>query len=579
MGLRGHLRTSWSGGSLYALPSDRSTLWAPGYEGGIPNYTTKYGSTIAAGASTATIQAALNDAGTAAAGDSTGRYVLLDTGTFTTTADLYVPSLVVLRGSGSSSTHLVCSSRATERWMVIFGDSPWVTSGVGGTTNLSADASKGSYSCTVASTAGLSSGMLVLIDELTDDSRVWWHPTGHPVGDGRNWWCRDNRPICQVMEIDSVNGSTVTFSTPFHIDFRTSFTAQLCRYSTPFIEKAGVEDMHVTGAGSDGKDSFAIAFIQASRCWARNVEVDDIRGRGIHLAGSFRCTVRDSYVHDAYEMNNGGFAYAIDLTDGAADCLVENNIIVRWNKMMTGRACGGGNVVGYNYCDDGAGEGGAGFVDPNWVETGLGLSHYAGAQHCLFEGNMAFNADADSTEGGTLTHTFFRNHLVGSRRLSYDSADLVLITALHPPVGMSYSDTNNRRCGGAMVGHQWYTYVGNVMGRSGEDYSGWLTDDRSVGHHLEPAIWHLGTWDQDYSLLDTTVAGTMLRDGNYDYKSNSVVWSGIGEAGGTAATLPDSLYLSGKPSWWGAGTWPWVDPIGATKLYSLPAKDRYDALL
>jgi hypothetical protein len=45
-------------------------------------------------------------------------------------------------------------------------------------------------------------------------------------------------------------------------------------------------------------------------------------------------------------------------------------------------------------------------------------------------------------------------------------------------------------------------------------------------------------------------------------------------------TLPDSLYLPQKPAFFNAGsgyTWPWVDPVGATKLYTLPAKARYDA--
>ena len=41
--------------------------------------------------------------------------------------------------------------------------------------------------------------------------------------------------------------------------------------------------------------------------------------------------------------------------------------------------------------------------------------------------------------------------------------------------------------------------------------------------------------------------------------------------------LPLSLYLSGKPAFFGSYTWPWVDPTGSTQLYILPAKARYDA--
>jgi hypothetical protein len=43
--------------------------------------------------------------------------------------------------------------------------------------------------------------------------------------------------------------------------------------------------------------------------------------------------------------------------------------------------------------------------------------------------------------------------------------------------------------------------------------------------------------------------------------------------------LPNSLYLSGKPGFFNAGsgyTWPWVDPVNGT-TYKLPAKARFDA--
>ena len=42
-------------------------------------------------------------------------------------------------------------------------------------------------------------------------------------------------------------------------------------------------------------------------------------------------------------------------------------------------------------------------------------------------------------------------------------------------------------------------------------------------------------------------------------------------------TLPDSLYLTSKPAFFGNNTWPWVDATGATKLHTLPARARYDA--
>ena len=75
---------------------------------------------------------------------------------------------------------------------------------------------------------------------------------------------------------------------------------------------------------------------------------------------------------------------------------------------------------------------------------------------------------------------------------------------------------------------------------------------------------------------DAQVSATALRHGNFDYVTNTVKWSS------TIAdhTLPNSLYLARKPAFFDAGSgyiWPWVDSLGATKLYKLPAKARYDA--
>ncbi len=75
---------------------------------------------------------------------------------------------------------------------------------------------------------------------------------------------------------------------------------------------------------------------------------------------------------------------------------------------------------------------------------------------------------------------------------------------------------------------------------------------------------------------DARVAATALRHGNFDYVTNSVKW----DPSIASRSLPNSLYLTRKPAFFDAGhgyTWPWVEPTGATKLFTLPAKARYDA--
>ena len=65
----------------------------------------------------------------------------------------------------------------------------------------------------------------------------------------------------------------------------------------------------------------------------------------------------------------------------------------------------------------------------------------------------------------------------------------------------------------------------------------------------------------------------LYRHGNFDYVTGTVVW----DPTNANHALPDSLYSSSKPAFFGTSRWPWVDPVGATKLYTLPAKARWDS--
>src|SRR5262249_25054339 len=125
-------------------------------------------------------------------------------------------------------------------------------------------------------------------------------------------------------------------------------------------------------------------------------------------------------------------------------------------------------------------------------------------------------------------------------------------------------------------GSWWHSFVGNVLGIAGQ-MTGWVYDDPgdgSLGNAWgdQPCIWRLGYdpihWEQK---ADPQVRSTVLREGNFDYLTNQVRWDT------TAQPLPPSLYLTAKPAFFGSNTWPWVDPTGTTKLYTLPARARFDA--
>ena len=166
----------------------------------------------------------------------------------------------------------------------------------------------------------------------------------------------------------------------------------------------------------------------------------------------------------------------------------------------------------------------------------------------LFEGNEAFNYDSDNTHGNAIYHTVLRNHLGGFRR--------------------SYEGMANARAAGLMYGSWGHSFLGNVMG-SKDRMSGWIYEDSGAPWASAPSIWRLGYdpihWEQ---APDPLVRSTVLREGNFDYVTNEVHWDSAAQA------IPPSLYLTSKPAFFGSLPWPWVDPTGTTKLYTLPAKAR-----
>ena len=116
-----------------------------------------------------------------------------------------------------------------------------------------------------------------------------------------SWFSRTDRPTSEVKEIASVSGNAITFTSPLHISYRTSHSAQLTRYTqtgsqsggnSVHVENAGIESLTVKG-GADGQ----IRFEDAAYCWAKNIENTQWLGEGFAVNNSFRIEIRDSYIH------------------------------------------------------------------------------------------------------------------------------------------------------------------------------------------------------------------------------------------------------------------------------------------
>jgi hypothetical protein len=178
----------------------------------------------------------------------------------------------------------------------------------------------------------------------------------------------------------------------------------------------------------------------------------------------------------------------------------------------------------------------------------------------LVEGNHAPHMGVAATWGNAGYLTYFRNHA---------SSQFRTITT---PYGNVEAIQLDARVLAANV-------VGNVLGKPGLAGARYETATSAMCGDPVPFIYRLN-YDSALgyckfpSTWDSQVVDTLLRHGNFDHVTGRVQWDGKNPV----RSLPASLYLSEKPAFFGTAPWPWVDPLGATKVLELPAKKRFDTL-
>jgi hypothetical protein len=354
----------------------------------------------------------------------------------------------------------------------------------------------------------------------------------------------------EVAAVDAAQG-TLTLSTPLHWTFRADapHMAEVTRVTDPVVRWAGIEALRIQGGtnpGYDGQMAGGIDVSNAAECWVKDVQTDDtIAGMHVALTATYRCVVRDSYVHHSADYGFGHDCYGIVLRCGAADDLIENNIARYMNKPILLNASGGGNVIGYNYADN------SWATPPAWQEVNID-THCSFPHMELIEGNYAPHMGATNTHGNAGYLTFYRNF--SSSRFA-------------PPAVFGSTDpqTGNVTALELDAGDVSMNALGNVLGAAGVSTTYDAYDSGPF------SIYELGAGGAGAADVAAT---SLYRHGNFDYVNQSVQWS----AQNATRVLPPSLYLKGQPAWWPGGNWPWAGPDLNPMVGVLPAKDRSDKL-
>jgi uncharacterized repeat protein (TIGR02543 family) len=441
------------------------------------------------------------------------------------------------------------------------------------------------------------------------------------IVNGQEYGALLHRTTSELHLITAIGGACgtncVTFDSPLTINYRVSHVAQIYTPNNAFITQVGVENLTIEG-GVGGQTGGPLHMDFCAYCWLKNVETYYWVG-GVGISNSARVQIDGSYFHDCSDCENNGNEYPLAVDGATTESLIENSIIRLAGKGMVGRACGGGNVIAYNYVDDTFYQ--ASSIGNYWLDMGLNGSHYAGCHDTLFEGNWADNCDNDSTHGNDELHVYFRNWCTGLRSnftdpslanassSTYNPADSLVsdLSGLSYAKGQAYPWTpGQRHAAGAMMADYWMAFVGNVLGEPGVTcatgctMTGWVYSNAGAGEgQKDKSIWMTG-WvgggTADPYL--TSASGTdtcngssppgctyFFRHGNYDTVTASIA----DYQTGYSKTLPNSFYLSSTPASFTSGAactypWPWVTPNGSAQIQTnscggsgLPAKARHDA--
>jgi hypothetical protein len=527
----------WLSAQLYAqsaagiLDSTRRIDWsAVGIPGGIPTRpvcTTVSASTYGNGTSDATsgIQNALNNC-------PANQAVALSAGTFRINGAISIPSNRTLKGAGANDTILDVRGSSAP---INLGSSDMS----GGGTAITSGATAGSRSIVVASASGISVGSLLHITELNDPSFVTIAGEYGSCSWCDGWW-NGNRARGQIVEVTSVNGTTIGISPALYSDY--SHSPQFVAF-TPAAKYAGVEDlqlyMNKTGTGQN------IRMSRCAYCWVKGIHSNFADGDHIDVYWSYRGEIRDSYFHDGYSHTSGNTDDDVMLAFKTSGMLVENNILIRLHGSIMLNWGAAGNVVAYNYMDQNYDT-----TYPNTTMMNLAV-HGAHPQFNLWEGNVATSIHPDSMWGSSSHTTAFRNWATGITQIClpystrgtpgacHNSSQAIFAFAVDY-LSAYYSLVGN--IGGSAALHAATTEVAQLVSPSSRSGSG-RGYDYTFGYGIDST----GSATPAYT--------TAFLHGNYANADGSTNW-----ASGTTQSLPASFYLSSKPSWWGSGPWPAIGP-------------------
>jgi len=538
------LAQAWSG----VLSPSRAIDWSSvGIPGDVPTRTTAC-ATLSPGATAAAINSAIQAC-------PTGQVVLLSPGTYNLSSGITFgnKSGVTLRGGGADTTRLVFTGSTGCHYygnaFVCFdsSDTNW-NGGPSNSATWTGGYSKGTTVITLSNTSNLAPGKMIILDQLNDsvDSGDIYVCEGSPcAGKGGSGAARNNRGQMALHKVVSVTGNSVTITPAIGMpNWRGSQSPQAWWPSRP-ISNSGIEDLTIDYSSDSSATQGATAgvmFFNSVNCWMKGVRSLNAMRNHVYLYLSYGTVLQSNYFYGS--KTTASTSYGIEWFP-AAMTLVENNIFQHVTAPVVVNGPAFGDVIAYNFAvDDNYTAGGS---SPGWMQPMM-VHHSAGDGMLLWEGNDGLGTQADNVHGTHHFSTYFRNHFYGD--VYNNPAKTANTTTMH---FWAYS--------------RFFNVIGNVLGRVGY-YNTYETNLSARA----TSVFAFGDPDSGTSQTagaDPLVRTTLMRWGNYDTVTANTRWDSsevptalpqFANPVPATQSLPASMYLAGRPSWFGATAWPAIGP-------------------
>ena len=313
--------------------------------------------------------------------------------------------------------------------------------------------------------------------------------------------------------------------------------------------KFGIENITVSGASHDIGSNPIITLEGCLFCWIKGVETSTTGSSSnsshVQLQVTYGADISGNYFHDQ-RSGASGSGYGIFTQWISSDGKIENNIVHHSRHSVLFQGGGSGFFIGYNYLDDG-------YTDDLTYFASSRSSHGGHPFMNLWEGNIMSHFTADEFIGSSSHNVLFRNWLRGGEPNFNLGAGTI---PSFPPNG-GFNAVDLYAC------QSDYSFVNNILGNNSSfpTLDNWsaatLTGYNRNSTNTNPLVYSVDPSTCTYGPTVSIPASssTLIRQGNYDYKTLGIAFNDGGTCG-SSCTYANSLYYASEPTFIGSCAWP-----------------------